>query len=55
MNRSLKIDYLSADGAGRTAKGTLLDWFPTGPCLSVDGVRTIIAWDAIRLIELEAD
>ena len=25
MNRSLKIDYLSANGAGTTAKGRLLD------------------------------
>ena len=51
MNRSLKIDYLSADGAGTPTRGTLLDWLSTEPYLSVDGVRTIIAWDAIRSIE----
>jgi hypothetical protein len=45
---------VSADGAASTATGVLLDWFPLGPVLSINGTRTI-SWDVIRVIELHED
>jgi len=55
LQRELRLDYVSADGAASTATGVLLDWYPMGPVLSVGGVRTLLSWDAIRVIELRED
>jgi hypothetical protein len=55
LNRSLRVEYTDAWGAGQETSGVLLDFGPTGPILNIRGGRTLLAWDCIRLIELAGD
>jgi hypothetical protein len=51
-NRAVRVAYVDGDGVGPERSATLLDSFPFGPVLNIAGAMTIVAWDAIRLIEL---
>ncbi len=54
LERALKIEYVVC-GELRHATGTLLDLYPTGPVINVGGARTLIAWDAVAVVELIND
>ena len=55
LNRTLRCEYVGADGKAATTSGVLCDWCPAGPILLVGGARTILAWDRLALIELAGD
>jgi hypothetical protein len=50
--RTLRVEYVDADGCGREITATLLDACAAGPILLVAGARTVIAWDRLALLEL---
>jgi hypothetical protein len=52
VGRSLRVEYVGADGKAATASGVLLDWCPSGVILSLAGARTIVCWDRLTLVEL---
>jgi len=53
--RGVRLSYVSADGNGVDVSGKLLDACAFGPVLSVDGARCAIAWEAVRVVELNTD
>ena len=53
--RVLKVEYVSADGLAATTSGVLLDYFPCGPVLNVEGKRTMICWERLTVLELQPD
>jgi hypothetical protein len=52
QGRTLRIEYVDARGKVIETSGTLLDWFPFGPCFSLSGGRCLIAWDRLTTLEL---
>jgi hypothetical protein len=46
---------LEALGAGVEASGVLLDYFPAGPVLHIDGVKTLICGERLVLAQLVED
>jgi hypothetical protein len=56
LNRTLRIEYTSADGLPSKTTGCLLEYFPFGPVLkSADGEKFALSWDRISLLELVED
>jgi hypothetical protein len=55
LDRTLKVEYTDAAGAGRQTSGTLLDLYPAGPVLNIAGAKTIVAWERLALVELVED
>jgi hypothetical protein len=55
LERTLRVEYLAADGRGRETTATLLDLYPFGPILSIAGAKTALSWDALRVVELVED
>ncbi len=46
---------LEALVAGIEASGVLLDFFPPGPVMHIDGVKTLICWQRLVLAQLVDD
>jgi hypothetical protein len=46
---------LEALGASVETSGVLLDYFPAGPVLHIDGVKTLICWERLVLAQLVED
>ena len=42
-------------GSGQQTSGVLLDFYPTGPVLSIGGAKTLLPWDRLVLCELVED
>jgi hypothetical protein len=40
---------------GVEASGVLLDYFPAGPVMHIDGVKTLICWERLVLAQLVED
>jgi hypothetical protein len=55
MGRSLRVEYVGADGKGQKTSGTYHDHCGTGIVLRAHGTRMIFSWDRIVLAELVAD
>jgi hypothetical protein len=55
LERTLRLEYVDGFGAGAYASGVLLDFFPAGPVLHIDGVKTVIAWDRLVAVQLVED
>jgi hypothetical protein len=55
ITRNLKVEYMDGFGAGVEANGVLLDFFPAGPVLHIDGVKTLIAWERLVAVQLVED
>jgi len=55
LERTLKVAYVDAFGAGVETSGTLLDLYPAGPVLNVAGAKTLICWERLVLCELVED
>lgn len=55
LNRTLRVAYTDCHGAGCETSGTLLDIFPAGPILSMNGAKALIAWDRLAVVELIED
>jgi hypothetical protein len=55
IERVCRFEYVVC-GELRVATGTLLDNFPAGPVImTTAGVRTLIAWDTLAVVELVGD
>jgi hypothetical protein len=54
IGRGITVEHL-VGGAVRQTRGTLADLYPAGPILNVAGDRTLISWDCIATVALEAD
>jgi hypothetical protein len=55
MNRTLRVAYTDCHGAGIETSGTLLDMYPAGPILSLNGAKALISWDRLVVVELKED
>jgi hypothetical protein len=55
IDRTLRLEYIGADGDGRETTATLLDWSPVGLLLNVAGGKTLLAWERLVLAELIED
>ena len=55
LERTLKVAYVDVRGAGVETSGTLLDLYPFGPVLSLEGERTALSWDSLRSVTLIND
>jgi hypothetical protein len=54
-DHEVRLQYVGADGLEAHAKGVFLDWCPSGPILNIEGVRTVIFWERIAVLELVGD
>ena len=55
INRTLRLEYTDCYGSGQEASGVLLDFFPAGPVLNLQGARTLISWDRLTVVQLVED
>ena len=55
LERTLRVSYVDCYGGGQEARGTLLDLYPAGPILSMNGAKALISWDRLTLVELVED
>ena len=55
LERTLRVSYVDCYGGGREARGTLLDLYPAGPILNMNGAKALISWDRLTLVELIED
>jgi hypothetical protein len=55
LERTLKVEYVDGSGVGQATSGTLLDLYPAGPVLSLNGAKTLLSWDRLVLCELVED
>ena len=55
LERTLRVSYVDCYGGGRETTGTLLDLYPAGPVLSLNGAKALISWDRLTLVELIED
>jgi hypothetical protein len=55
LERTLKVSYMDAFGVGVETTGTLLDLYPAGPILNLNGVKALISWDRLTVVELIED
>jgi hypothetical protein len=49
------VEYMTSDGKGVSTSATILDWCGLGIICAIAGARSIVAWDAIRIVELKGD
>jgi hypothetical protein len=54
LERIVTVEYVVA-GDLRTTTGTLADLYPAGIVLNAGGLRTLVTWDAIAVVELAGD
>jgi len=55
LERTLKLEYVDGFGAGVEMSGVLLDYFPAGPILNVEGAKKLISWDRLVAVQLVED
>ena len=55
LERTLRVSYVDCYGGGQEARGTLLDLYPAGPILNMNGAKALISWDRLILVELIED
>jgi hypothetical protein len=49
------VEYTTLDGREVLTSATLLDWCGLGIIRTIAGARSIVAWDALRTVELRGD
>jgi hypothetical protein len=55
LQRTLKVEYTDCYGAGVETSGVLLDVFPVGLILNLNGAKALISWDRLTVVELVED
>jgi len=55
LERTLKVAYTDCYGSGQEASGVLLELYPAGPILMIQGAKKLISWDRIICCELIED
>jgi hypothetical protein len=55
LERTLKVAYTDCYGSGQETSGTLLDLYPAGPILNLNGAKALISRDRLTVVELVED
>ena len=55
IDRTIRLEYVSAAGDARETTATFLDWTPVGLLLNIAGAKTLLAWERLVLCELQED
>ena len=55
VGRTVRVGYMGADGHGVESEGTLLDLYPFGVVMNLEGERAAVAWEALRVVTLVDD
>jgi hypothetical protein len=55
LERTLKVAYTDCYGSGQETSGTLLDLYPAGPILNLNGAKALISWVRLTVVELVED
>jgi len=55
VGRTVRASYMGADGCGVESEGTLLDLYPFGVVMNLEGERAVIAWECLRVVTLVND
>jgi hypothetical protein len=55
LERTLRLQYVDSFGAGVETSGTLLDLYPFGMVVNIQGAKTALSWDAVRVVQLVED
>ena len=55
LNRTLRCEYVGADGKAAAVAAVLLDWCPVGMLVDISGGKTLLSWDRLVLCELQED
>jgi hypothetical protein len=55
LERTLKVEYTDCYGSGQETSGVLLDMYPAGPILNLNGAKALISWDRLAVVELVED
>ena len=55
VSRTVRVSYMDAGGAGVESEGTLLDLYPFGVVMNLEGERAVIAWECLRVVTLVDD
>lgn len=55
LGREALVEYTTSDGKGVSTSATILDWCGLGIICAIAGTRSIVAWDAIRILALRGD
>jgi hypothetical protein len=55
LGREALVEYMTSDGKGVSISATILDWCGLGIICAIAGARSIVPWDAIRIVELKGD
>ena len=55
IERTLRVSYMDCYGGGQEARGTLLERYPAGLILNMNGAKALISWDRLTLVELIED
>jgi hypothetical protein len=48
LERTLRVSYVDCYGSGQEPSGMLLDLYPAGPILNLNGAKALISWDRLR-------
>jgi hypothetical protein len=52
LQRGMRIEYVDSNGRGVATTVKLLDTYPAGLILAVDGCRMLLSWERLVLAEL---
>ena len=52
LERSMRIEYIDANGRGVETTAKLLDTYPAGLILASSGCRMLLSWERLVLAEL---
>ena len=52
LSRGVRVEYRDDDGRAQSLSGKLLDLYPSGLAVGVNGCRMLLSWDALILCEL---
>jgi hypothetical protein len=55
LQRTLRVSYTDCHGSGQETSGVLLDMYPAGPILNLNGAKALISWDRLAVVELLED
>ena len=55
LERTLRLEYVDGFGTGVQTSGILIDFYPGGPVLPSDRVKTLICWERLVLAQLVED
>src|SRR5215216_678595 len=47
VTRTLRVEYIGAAGQACSTSATLLDFYPAGLVLNIDGAKALLVWDRL--------